>query len=120
MTSLSLFASATVPVHPSAAWYLADLGEFRGMHPLIALAVFNLDFLCIHPFRDGNGRVSRLHGLGIGHPFLAPRRCAGTWKLRAAESIGPVSGIHIPVAGEYFGKRGVPMVPESKARRGGS
>ena len=28
--------------------------------PLIALATFNLDFLCIHPFRDGNGRVSRL------------------------------------------------------------
>ena len=26
----------------------------------IALAAFNLDFLCIHPFRDGNGRVSRL------------------------------------------------------------
>ena len=30
------------------------------MHPLIALAAFNLDFLCIHPFRDGNGRMSRL------------------------------------------------------------
>jgi Fic family protein len=30
------------------------------IHPLVALAVFNLDFLCIHPFRDGNGRVSRL------------------------------------------------------------
>jgi Fic family protein len=30
------------------------------MHPIIALAAFNLDFLCIHPFRDGNGRVSRL------------------------------------------------------------
>ena len=28
--------------------------------PLITLAAFNLDFLCIHPFRDGNGRVSRL------------------------------------------------------------
>ncbi len=28
--------------------------------PLVALAAFNLDFLCIHPFRDGNGRVSRL------------------------------------------------------------
>ena len=26
----------------------------------ILLAAFNLDFLCIHPFRDGNGRVSRL------------------------------------------------------------
>jgi Fic family protein len=24
------------------------------------MAAFNLDFLCIHPFRDGNGRVSRL------------------------------------------------------------
>jgi Fic family protein len=32
----------------------------RTVHPLIALGAFNLDFLCIHPFRDGNGRVSRL------------------------------------------------------------
>ena len=32
----------------------------KTVHPLIALAAFNLDFLCIHPFRDGNGRVSRL------------------------------------------------------------
>ncbi|MBI5875762.1 MAG: Fic family protein [Deltaproteobacteria bacterium] len=32
----------------------------RWMHPLIAMAAFNLDFLCVHPFRDGNGRVSRL------------------------------------------------------------
>ena len=30
------------------------------VHSIIALAAFNLDFLCIHPFRDGNGRVSRL------------------------------------------------------------
>jgi Fic family protein len=32
----------------------------RWVQPLIVLAAFNLDFLCIHPFRDGNGRVSRL------------------------------------------------------------
>lgn len=32
----------------------------RWIHPLIAMTAFNLDFLCIHPFRDGNGRVSRL------------------------------------------------------------
>lgn len=32
----------------------------RWVHPLILAAAFNLDFLCIHPFRDGNGRVSRL------------------------------------------------------------
>ncbi|MEA2601476.1 MAG: hypothetical protein QOF89_2468 [Acidobacteriota bacterium] len=34
--------------------------EERRLHPLLAVAAFNLDFLCIHPFRDGNGRVSRL------------------------------------------------------------
>ncbi len=34
--------------------------EERWIHPLIGMAAFNLDFLCIHPFRDGNGRVSRL------------------------------------------------------------
>lgn len=32
----------------------------RRVPPLIALAGFNLDFLCIHLFRDGNGRASRL------------------------------------------------------------
>lgn len=32
----------------------------RWVHPLISAAAFNLDFLCVHPFRDGNGRVSRL------------------------------------------------------------
>ncbi len=30
------------------------------VHPLIIIAAFNLDFLCIHPFRDGNGRASRI------------------------------------------------------------
>lgn len=34
--------------------------EERWVPTPIALAAFNLDFLCIHPFRDGNGRVSRL------------------------------------------------------------
>jgi len=32
----------------------------KWVHPLIGMVGFNLDFLCIHPFRDGNGRVSRL------------------------------------------------------------
>ena len=42
--------------------------------PLVAIGAFILDFLCIHPFRDGNGRVSRLltllalyqHGYEVG------------------------------------------------------
>jgi len=32
----------------------------KWVHPLALAAALNLDFLCIHPFRDGNGRVSRL------------------------------------------------------------
>jgi hypothetical protein len=37
-----------------------DQSRDRDVSPLIVMAAFNLDFLCIHPFRDGNGRVSRL------------------------------------------------------------
>ena len=40
------------------AW--RDSLDERAVHPLIGIAAMNLDFLCIHPFRDGNGRVSRL------------------------------------------------------------
>lgn len=32
----------------------------RRIPGLVLLAASNLDFLCIHPFRDGNGRASRL------------------------------------------------------------
>jgi Fic family protein len=41
-----------------SAW--ADCLRERWAPPPIALAAVNLDFLGIHPFRDGNGRVSRL------------------------------------------------------------
>ena len=41
-----------------AAW--SETLEERRIHPVLAMAALNLDFLCIHPFRDGNGRVSRL------------------------------------------------------------
>jgi len=40
------------------AWH--DSLDERVVHPAIAMAAMSLDFLCIHPFRDGNGRVSRL------------------------------------------------------------
>jgi len=43
--------------------------------PLLAVANFVFDFLCIHPFRDGNGRVSRLLTLLLlyQHGFRAGR-----------------------------------------------
>ena len=31
-----------------------------GIDPLLIMPMFILDFLCIHPFNDGNGRMSRL------------------------------------------------------------
>ena len=34
--------------------------EDKSYHPLIVIAVFNVVFLAIHPFQDGNGRLSRI------------------------------------------------------------
>jgi Fic family protein len=39
--------------------YNRVIGNFE-LEPLIAIPVFVHDFLCIHPFNDGNGRMSRL------------------------------------------------------------
>jgi len=56
----------TVPATDTPA-YMKELVELYGdamnerrIPPLVLLVAFNLDFLCVHPFRDGNGRVSRL------------------------------------------------------------
>jgi Fic family protein len=46
----------------------------EGVPSLLAIAALIFDFLCIHPFRDGNGRISRLltllalyqHGYEVG------------------------------------------------------
>ncbi|PCH52982.1 MAG: cell filamentation protein Fic [Flavobacteriaceae bacterium] len=51
------------------------------IEPLILLPLVTLDFLCIHPFEDGNGRVSRLldlmllyhHGYEVGR-YIALER----------------------------------------------
>lgn len=34
--------------------------EDRSLHPLLAIGMFNVVFLAIHPFQDGNGRLSRV------------------------------------------------------------
>ena len=39
--------------------YNKVIGNFN-IDPLIAIPIFIHDFLCIHPFNDGNGRMSRL------------------------------------------------------------
>lgn len=41
------------------AWFAAAR-EQRQLHPLLLIAVFTVVFLEIHPFQDGNGRLSRV------------------------------------------------------------
>ena len=58
------FKSVPAKQTPRAMAEMVELWE-RGwrekwVHPLVLTAALTLDFLCIHPFRDGNGRVSRL------------------------------------------------------------
>lgn len=40
-------------------WTKNNLEE-KFLHPLIVIAVFIVEFLAIHPFQDGNGRLSRI------------------------------------------------------------
>jgi len=40
-----------------------ELWEENQVDPLMLIPAYVLDFLCIHPFRDGNGRMARLLSL---------------------------------------------------------
>jgi len=40
-------------------WYAKEEAD-PILHPLLRIAIFNVVFLAIHPFQDGNGRLSRI------------------------------------------------------------
>lgn len=40
-------------------WYNEAIGQ-KVLHPLLIIGVFTVTFLEIHPFQDGNGRISRV------------------------------------------------------------
>lgn len=40
-----------------------DTQDAGGVEPLLLVAAYVLDFLCVHPFADGNGRMARLLSL---------------------------------------------------------
>lgn len=40
--------------------WLKDARELGRLHPLLIVAIFTVTFLEIHPFQDGNGRLSRI------------------------------------------------------------
>ena len=46
-------------MHELVAWTRDTIAD-RQIHPLLIIAVFVVVFLAIHPFQDGNGRLSRV------------------------------------------------------------
>jgi len=97
-----------------------------GQEPLVLVPLIVLDFLCIHPFEDGNGRVSRLltllllyhHGYEVGRYISLERifeqtkrsyydtlqRCSQGWheeKHDAFPWIGYFWGVMLAAYKEY-------------------
>lgn len=72
------------------------------LEPLIAIPVFIHDFLCIHPFNDGNGRMSRLlttlllyrSGFYIGKYISLEAKIAGNKDLYYNALLASQNGWH--------------------------
>jgi len=90
----------TVPAAQTAA-YMKELVDIysdsiaeQKIPPLVLISAFNLDFLCIHPFRDGNGRVLTAAstpsvlppGLGVGR-YISLERLIEQNKERYYETL---------------------------------
>lgn len=74
------------------AWTRAGLARpSSDQHPLLTIAIFVVTFLAIHPFQDGNGRLSRILTtlllLRAGLESLA-----GVFSGRAANAEATVAG----------------------------
>lgn len=72
------------------------------LEPLIAIPVFIHDFLCIHPFNDGNGRMSRLlttlllyrSGFFVGKYISLEAKIAGNKNLYYNALLASQNGWH--------------------------
>ena len=71
ITEVNPDGTKVIRFQPVAAWQTGEAVtnlcdafqtalDTEEMDPLLLIPVFILDFLCIHPFNDGNGRMSRL------------------------------------------------------------
>jgi len=105
------------PLEPfQVADYMVRLHEFyneeiskQAIDPLILIPLYILDFLCIHPFLDGNGRISRLatllllyqHGYEVGRYISLERIIENTkdsyYDTLESASAGWHQGKHDPI-----------------------
>lgn len=102
-------AAATATAVDELCLLYRDAVNQRRAPPLVTVAALVLDFLCVHPFRDGNGRVSRLltllalyqHGYEVGRYISLERLVEETrdeyYEALRQSSEGWHSGAHDPL-----------------------
>lgn len=77
---------------------LRDALEQGAVEPLLIVSAYVLDFLCIHPFLDGNGRMARLltllllykTGFGVGR-FISLEQIVDGTRVSYYEALGASS-----------------------------
>jgi Fic family protein len=62
-------AAETPQAMEALVQYYKEAVNVHYIEPLVIIPLAVLDFLCIHPFRDGNGRVARLFTLMLLYHF---------------------------------------------------
>ena len=57
---ISITPNIILQLHRDLYKYMSEARQAQSYDDLLLIPLFILDFLCIHPFADGNGRMSRL------------------------------------------------------------
>ncbi|MHB1074035.1 MAG: Fic family protein [Gemmatimonadaceae bacterium] len=73
-----------------------------GLHPLVVIGRFIVDFLAIHPFQDGSGRLARalttLRLLRVGTATSRTRRSGGSSRTTGGSTTSRCAGHSSPCA----------------------
>lgn len=74
-------------------WYRA---EENGLHPVTLAAMMHYKFVCIHPFDDGNGRVSRLI-----MNYILLRNGLPPAIIKSADKANYLNALHLADVGDF-------------------